>query len=143
MGQHKVITSDAQIDHAIRLAKDMDQEIRASAIAYHPRLDLYIVQLSNGERIILPREMLEGLQDATRKELEHVEVSDGGFGLHWKDMDIDYSLPQLRQRIYGSRRWMAEIGHRGGNVQSASKTAAAKVNGQKGGRPKRQLAMGA
>ncbi len=44
--------------------------------------------------------------------------------------------------IFGSRRWIAaQLGASGGRSRSASKAAAARVNGQRGGRP-RKLAAG-
>jgi general stress protein YciG len=36
-----------------------------------------------------------------------------------------------------SREWMAEIGRRGGQVTSPAKALAARLNGQKGGRPRK------
>jgi hypothetical protein len=45
--------------------------------------------------------------------------------------------------IYGNKRWMAEIGRSGGSVESAAKKRAARVNGLKGGRPRRkEIAVG-
>jgi hypothetical protein len=47
-------------------------------------------------------------------------------------------VPGLLRGVYGNKKWMAQIGRRGGSVKSAAKKRAARVNGLKGGRPKRR-----
>ncbi len=37
----------------------------------------------------------------------------------------------------GSKRWMSELGRKGGRATSAAKSEAARINGQKGGRPRK------
>jgi hypothetical protein len=43
----------------------------------------------------------------------------------------------LLRGVYGNKKWMAQIGRRGGSARSAAKKAAARANGAKGGRPRR------
>jgi len=38
--------------------------------------------------------------------------------------------------VFGTRRWMQRIGQRGGATITAAKSAAARANGKKGGRPR-------
>ena len=40
--------------------------------------------------------------------------------------------------LFGTRRWMAEIGRRGGKRRTKAKALAARANGAKGGRPRRR-----
>jgi hypothetical protein len=148
MAKHRVVTTDAQIDAAI---------LRAAAIADEPRvlhaeyrsgrgLNLLILQMSDGHRCVLPREDLQGLGQATREQVANVEILGNGTGLHWPDLDVDLYVPALLQGIYGTRRWMAEIGRAGGSKTSAVKRNASRSNGQLGGRPvntKRKVAIAA
>lgn len=78
-----------------------------------PGLDLLILKLSDGRRHLIPREELQGLQSATRKQLANVEIVGGGTGLHWPDLDADRYAPALLRGIYGNKQWMAKIGRRG------------------------------
>jgi hypothetical protein len=39
--------------------------------------------------------------------------------------------------VFGNRRWMSEIGKRGGAARTAAKAAAARTNGRQGGRPRK------
>jgi hypothetical protein len=138
MGTHKVITSDAEIDQAIQRGRILDDEPRVTEVEYlaGPRLELLILKLSDGTRHVIPRENLEGLQGATSEQIAAVEVLGNGTGLHWPQLDIDYYMPNLLRHIYGTMRWMAEIGRRGGTAKSVAKRRASQANGLKGGRPK-------
>jgi hypothetical protein len=61
-------------------------------------------------------------------------------GLHWPRIDADVYVPALLEGFFGSKRWMAEqLGRAGGRSRSAPKRVAARQNGLKGGRPKKQV----
>jgi hypothetical protein len=139
MAKHKVITTGQQIDRAIAQAKSLDDEPRVIAVDYRPGsgLDLFILRMSSGERHIIPREMLEGLQHATRAQLAGVQILGHGTGLHWPALDVDHYVPALLRHVYGTSRWMAQIGRQGGAARTEAKAKAARANGLKGGRPKR------
>jgi hypothetical protein len=140
MAKHKVITTDAEIDHAIERAGVLEDEPRVTAVEYRPGagLDLLILKLSDGHRQLIPREDLEGLENASREQIGHIEIIGHGTGLHWPDLNLDHYVPALLRNVYGTRRWMTMIGRRGGSNQSAAKRKAAQRNGQKGGRPKQK-----
>ena len=136
---HEIVTSDAEIDRAIERAKDLRGELRVTQVEYRPGpgLDLLILKLNDGHRHVIPREDLQGLQSATKEQIARVEILGSGTGLHWPDLDVDFYVPGLLRGIYGTRKWMAQIGRSGGSVKSAAKKRAAQVNGLKGGRPRR------
>jgi hypothetical protein len=138
--RHKVVSTDAEIDRAIERAKNLRREPLVTAVEYKagPALDLFILKLSDGRRHVIPREELQGLQSATKEQIGRVEILGGGTGLHWPDLDADFYVPGLLRGVYGTKKWMAEIGRSGGSVRSAAKKRAARVNGLKGGRPRRK-----
>ena len=138
MVEHKVVTTDAEIDEALKRAKNQPEEPRAIAVEYKPGagLDILILKLNDGGRFLIPREDLEGLQDATPEQIAQVEILGNGTGLHWEALDLDFYVPNLLRNIYGTRRWMAQIGRRGGLIKSAAKRKSSRTNGLKGGRPK-------
>ena len=107
-------------------------------------MDLLILKLSDGRRHLIPREDLQGLRSATKEQIARVEILGKGTGLHWPDLNVDFYVPSLLRSVYGTKRWMSEIGRSGGSVKSAAKKRAARVNGLKGGRPRRKelAAMG-
>jgi hypothetical protein len=140
MGRHKIVTTNAEIERAIEHAKNLRGEPHVTEVEYRPGpgLDLLIFKLSDGHRHVIPREDLQGLQSATKEQIAQMEILGNGTGLHWPALNLDYYVPSLLRHIYGTRRWMAEIGRSGGSVRSAAKKRAARVNGLKGGRPRRK-----
>ncbi len=97
------------------------------------------IELSGGIALLVPPKALEGLQDATADDLAHVEISPSGYGLHFPTVDADVYVPGLLEGRTGSARFMAaELGSRGGAVRSEAKAEAARRNGAKGGRPRKQ-----
>lgn len=140
MTTHRVVTTDTQIDQAILRAKALANEPRVTDVTYRPGpgLDLLILQMSDGHRCVLPREDLQGLQGATPQQISQIEILGNGTGLHWPALDVDLYVPALLQGIYGTRKWMAEIGAKGGAASSLAKRKASRANGRRGGRPKRQ-----
>jgi hypothetical protein len=84
-----------------------------------------------------PRHLLQGLQDATPKELAKIEIEGPGSGLHWPALDVDHYVPALLTGVFGTRHWMAELGQKGGKAKSPAKAAASRANGRRGGRPRK------
>jgi hypothetical protein len=140
MATHRVVTHESEIDRAIEHARNPEAEPRVTQVEYRPGagLDLLILKLSDGHRFVIPREDLEGLQPATKEQIAPIEILGGGTGLHWPALDLDYYVPNLLRGIYGTKRWMAEIGRSGGSVKSSAKKRASRANGLKGGRPRRK-----
>jgi hypothetical protein len=139
MAKHNVITTDAEIDAAIKQAATLKDEPRVLSVEYRAGrgLDLFILQMSDGHRCVLPREDLQGLQTATRQQVAQVEILGNGTGLHWPALNVDLYVPALLQGIYGNRQWMSQIGRAGGAITTARKRKSSRANGLRGGRPKR------
>lgn len=131
-----VVTTDAEIDAA--LARNKSKEPLAVSVKYWPNLDALEVLLTNSERELIPRERLEGLSSATKKQLANVRVEMLGTALTWPDLGVDLYVPALLRGIYGTKKWMSELGRQGGRIKSAAKSEAARRNGAKGGRPRKR-----
>ncbi len=137
----RVTATDEQIDAARSRARQFEaDDRRAVGVAYEKKADLVTLQLDDGVRISIPRKLLQGLQDASPAQLAKVEMLGRGTGIHWPLLDVDHYVPGLLNHMFGTSRWMAELGRRGGSATSVSKAAAARANGKKGGRPKQRVA---
>ena len=105
---------------------------------YDRRRGRVVIALSTGVEVTFPTHLAEGLADASPEELDDIEISPAGLGLHWPRLDADLYVPSLLQGIFGSRKWMAsQLGAEGGRTRSPAKAAAARTNGRRGGRPKK------
>ena len=130
----------AQITRARRRGRAADRsEPRAVAAHYVRQSGLIEIALANGCFFSFPAAEAEGLENASADELERVEVLGGGYALRWEALDADLTVPGLLAGRLGSRRWMAkEMGRAGGVVRTAAKARAARQNGRKGGRPRKE-----
>jgi len=114
-----------------------DTEPRATQARYEARSGRVEVELSNGCLFAFPAELAQGLRGASPEHLEQVEIELDGQGLHWEHLDADLLVSQLVRGVFGTRRWMSEIGRTLGSVRSEAKARASRANGRKGGRPKK------
>jgi hypothetical protein len=137
MTQARMITTDAEIDAAVERAKLLDGEPLAKTAVYIPSLKILMVALTNGRRLVLPIEDLQGLEHATAKQLQNLEILGRGTGINFPDIDTGFYVPSLIEGVYGNRRWMSELGKRGGSARSEAKQIASRANGAKGGRPRK------
>ncbi len=140
MAEHKVITTQAEMGAALERARRHDSDPRAYVVQHLADLDLLIIGLNNGRRLVLPIEDVQGLGEATHAQLEKYELLGGGTGLRFPALDVDLYVPALIEGVYGNRRWMAQLGRQGGKAKTDAKRKAARANGAKGGRPKRAVA---
>jgi hypothetical protein len=136
MAKHKVITTDAKINRALERAKTL-RESRVLNATYNPELNLLLLQLSDGHRRVIPAEDVEGLQTATVAQRSAIEILGKGTGLHWPKLNLDLYVPTLLQGITGTKRWLAEMGRKGGSAKTPKKRKASQRNGRFGGRPKK------
>jgi hypothetical protein len=129
--------SDAKIDAAIGRGKAVSETApRAATARYDRQRGRVIVELTSGCAFAFPPRLAQGLERATEEQLEQVEILGRGYGLHWEALDADLSVPGLLAGIFGTRSYMAA---RAGKVSSPAKSAAARRNGAKGGRPRKPL----
>lgn len=133
--------SDDEFERQFAAAKKRGQEelakgVYATTARYDKTSKRIIVELANGATLMIPAQLIQGLQDATAKELAEIEILGVGSGLCWPQLEADISVAGLLQGIFGSQTWMTELGRAGGKITSEKKQAAAQANGKLGGRPK-------
>lgn len=130
------VLTDAEIEAAVERGRITQQtEPRAASARYDRKSGRIIVELTNGCTFAFPPRMAQGLEAATDDELAAVEIMGAGYGLHWEALDADLSVPGLLAELFGTKAYMA---HRAGQATSPAKAAAARENGRKGGRPRKQ-----
>jgi len=134
-------------------AKDRERYARARALGqaraqdpsavvharYDPDEDLIDLKFGGGGSMAIPRRIIPGLERASASKMESIVVSPAGDALSWPALDVDVYIPGLVERAFGARLFAAATGRRGGRKRSKAKAAAAKVNGAKGGRPRKRL----
>jgi len=110
----------------------------ARTVRFDKRRKRLVVWLDSGVELAFAPQLAQGLEAAQAADLEVVQISPSGLGLHFPALDADVYLPALLDGLLGSRRWIAaQNGRAGGQSQSAAKAQAARLNGARGGRPKK------
>ncbi len=131
----------ADFERANERGREMQASLpRAVNARYDRRLGRVVIALSSGIDVMFRPQAAEGLEKASPAELDKIEISPSGFGIHFPKLDADLYLPALLEGFLGSRKWMASrMGATGGRSRSVAKRSAAKKNGRLGGRPKKKV----
>jgi hypothetical protein len=132
----------AELERANAQAREMQGTApRVVAARYDRRLGRVVLSLSSKVDVLFAPADAEGLEKAAPADLETIEISPSGFGIHFPKLDADLYVPALLEGFLGSRAWMAaRLGEKGGRSRSTAKRKAAKKNGKLGGRPRKRVA---
>jgi hypothetical protein len=117
---------------------------RAVSARYDRASGRIAIDLSSKITVSFSPRDAQGLEHARPYQLEAIEISPSGFGIHFPKLDADLYIPALLEGFLGSTKWMAaRLGQMGGRSQSHAKKVASRANGRLGGRPRRKVAEGA
>jgi hypothetical protein len=115
-------------------------EPRARSVVYDRDRDIVLFYLKTDVFLGIPRQLLQGLENATAESLEDFWLSSNGDAVHWETLNASFSIPGLVAGIFGTKQWMATVGRKGGQAKTAAKASASRENGKKGGRPRKMAA---
>jgi hypothetical protein len=129
---------DRDLDAALERGRKARQtEPRATSVRFDRASGRIVVDLTNDCTFAFPAHLAQGLESATADQLASVEILGHGYGLHWEALDVDLSVSGLMAGIFGTASYMAR---QAGRATSPGKVAAARINGAKGGRPRKAAA---
>lgn len=136
-------------DEMIEQANQRGAEARkrnpvATSVRYDRRIGRVVIALSSGLELAFSPHLAQGLEAAKPSDLQEAEISPSGLGVHFPKLDADLYLPALLEGLLGSANWAAsKLGAEGGKAKSPAKVAAARANGTKGGRPRKNVSAAA
>lgn len=108
------------------------------AARYDRRTGRIVISLETGLDLAFSPHHAQGFENAHPADLDVVEISPSGLGVHFPKIDADLYVPGLIEGFLGSRRWIAaQNGKIGGKAATPAKRVAARENGKLGGRPKK------
>ena len=95
--------TDAELDAAIARAKDFESFPRIAEAVYHPEpgFEFLMLKLDNGARMLIPREELFELKNATPEQASEIRIVPQGRGIWWPQIDDGLYLPDFLDRRWG------------------------------------------
>ena len=113
------MVTDKEVEAANkRAAERLSKTPTATAAYYDQDKDRVIIELSSGLSIMFRPQDTEELEQASPEQLNKIEISPSGFGIHFPDIDADIYLPGLLEGSLGLRQWMAaRLGKLGGIIK--------------------------
>lgn len=116
---------------------------KAKTAKIDPTTRRLVLEMENGVTLLVPVDLVQGLQTDDLKALLDFELVLNGTQIHWDTLDVQFYVESFLQGIFGTQRWMsglrehlAQIGRKGGRAKTSAKRAASAENGKKGGRPR-------
>lgn len=88
-----------------------ETEPHARAASFDRMTGYLVIELTNGATYNVPARQLQGLEHASDEVIAAVEIG-SGFGLHWEDLDADFTVGGLLMGRFGNDRYMAEFRNR-------------------------------
>lgn len=130
------VPSDEEIEQLRRESEERrGHEPHAESVRYRAKNGMLEVTLRGGSVVRARARELRGLGDATNEQLKNVRVFDGR-ALFWDDLDVQFSLIAFITDALGIPT-IYDHARRAGSTKTAAKSAAARTNGAKGGRPRK------
>ena len=127
---------DEQIDRGKKLfEEDLKGQPVATSFKFYPVTRILSIRSKDGSRIDFPVSRIKELRTASDKEIRSAYITRSGDAIHWDSLNAHYTVAGLAANIFGTKEWMRELAKIGGSKTSPAKSEAARLNGQKGGRP--------
>jgi hypothetical protein len=134
-----VSINNEQIEAARKAGAQSPVVVSAGYSHAHARLE---IGFANGVYLAVPVTLIQELQTLEPQpgpaQLSEIEIWGGGQSVYFPLIDVSVWAPGLLQGVFGTRAWMRELARGMGSATSEAKAAAARANGRKGGRPRKQ-----
>lgn len=106
--------TEAEISRQIAEATQRgDAELLTEPLATSARFDrrsrCVVIQLNKGSTLTVPVNLLQGLAEASVKDLSQIVILSPGCEIEWPALDQQFSIQGLLAGRFGTRRWMDNL----------------------------------
>jgi hypothetical protein len=97
---------DAEVDAALEAARNEPEEALITEAVYHPEpgLEFLMLKLTDGRRLLIPREELGELKNATPEQAKDLFVVPTGSAVWWPQLDDGLYLLDFLEYRWGKER---------------------------------------
>lgn len=105
MAEWKMTTTDEEIEAALEEARNAPPELTIVEAAYHPEpgMEFLMLKLSDGQRLLVPKEQLGELKDATPEQAVDLRIGTHGVDIWWPQLDDGLYLPEFLKHRWGKQ----------------------------------------
>jgi hypothetical protein len=98
-------TTDEEIEAALEEARNAPPEVTILEATYRaePGLEFLMLKLSDGRRLLIPREELGELTNATPEQATELLIVPTGTAVWWPQLDDGLYLPDFLERRWGKQ----------------------------------------
>jgi hypothetical protein len=100
---------DAAVDAALERARNEPEPPRIVEAKYHRDLDLFVLKISNGRRLVLQRENLQFISKATPEQASVFTIEPRGRHIWWPEIDEGFTAMGLLEGRTGNMKWMENL----------------------------------
>ena len=106
MADWVLTTTDEEIDAALERAKEFDSFPRILEAVYRPEpgLEFLMLKVSDGRRLLIPREELDELKNATAEQGTDLFIVPTATGIWWPQLDDGLYLPDFLEYRWGKEK---------------------------------------
>jgi hypothetical protein len=104
------LTTDEEIDASLERAKAFDSFPRIVEAEFRAdsKIEFLMLRLSSGELLLVPREMLGELREATLEQAADLFIGPQGLSVWWPQLDDGLYLPDFLERRWG-KTWVGSV----------------------------------
>ena len=130
--------TDAMYRAALKTGK-RNEPLDVTAARYDRTSDTIDLTLRKGVMIRLPRRQIRELANTRPSDVAKIDIQPGGDGVSFLKINVDIYVPGLLAEVLGPL-FARAMGRRSRGRASEKKAATSRMNGRKGGRPKKSAA---
>jgi hypothetical protein len=112
MPKWNVGTTDEQIDAALAKARLEPPQPTLASATYHRDLDLFILHITDGRRLAIPREDIWAVRNATPDQAADFFSDPPHTDIWWPQLDEGLYIPDALEGRFGNQAWMDHVHRR-------------------------------
>ena len=104
MSEWTVDITDEDIDAALEQARLQPKSPRATSAEYNACEDVVVILSDQGQRLVIPRKEIQGLEEATEEQLSKIDIYSGA-DIDWPLLGVNHYFEHLLEGKYASEKW--------------------------------------